>query len=222
MNNNYKPHYLPGYHPLAGKYVSGPQAGPQSVVIRQVIGENQTQTVLNVPVRLTPQHPAIEQIIDVLVRRVRITRVEAVFNRVLVCGDFEVKALYVACLPNQPVHAVEVKRVRFAAEVPISGAYWGMDAEARTAVEYVDYDCDPGTRAYWHRLNQYDYYNNAGAAYLPPMPGIAEPGWGLPAQGYCSNFNVTVVLRVNAKVMADREVSLYPGAFPGLPPRPQG
>jgi hypothetical protein len=216
MNYSYKPHYLPGYQPVTGKY-AGPKAGPQSVVIRQVIGENQVQTVVNVPVRLPPDHPAIEQIIDVLVRWLRITRVETILNKVLVCGDFEVKTLYAACLPDQPVHAVEVRQVRFAADVPVRGVYWGMDAEATAAVEFVDYDCDPGTRAYWHRQNQYGYGNMGGATYSPPMPG-----WKHPALGSCSKFNVFVVLRVLAKVTADREVVLYPGVYPGLPPVPKG
>ncbi len=109
MNHIYKPQYSTGYHPAMAKYLPGPQGGPQSVVIRQVIGENQTEKVLEVPVRIPPQHPAVEQIIDVLVRRPRITSVETIFNQVIVCGDLEIKALYVACLPNQPVHAVEVR-----------------------------------------------------------------------------------------------------------------
>jgi hypothetical protein len=221
LNYSHKPYLLSGYQPALGKYALGPQAGPQSIVIRQVIGENQTQKVLDVPVRIPPQHPAIEQIIDVFVRQLRITRVEAIYNKVIVCGDFEVKGLYVAILPNQPVHAVEVGPVRFVAEVPIRGAYWGMDAEARALVEYVDYDCDSGTRAHWHKQNQYGYNSSGGAAYLPPMPGMRGAGWSLPPQ-YCSKFNVTVVLRIMAKVMVDREVNIYPGAYPGLPPVPQG
>ncbi|MDR3593069.1 MAG: hypothetical protein P4N41_25695 [Negativicutes bacterium] len=220
MNYSYKPHYLPGYHPAMGKYALGPQAGPQSVVIRQVIGANRTETVVEVPVRIPPQHPAIEQIIDVLVRRLRLTRVESAFNQVIVCGDFEVKALYVACLPNQPVHAVEVRWVKFAAAVPIQGAYWGMDAEARAVPVYVDYDCDPSSLAYWHKQNQYSV--SGDAAYSRPVAGQGAAGWGLPAQGYCDRFNVTVVLQIDAKVMADREVMIYPGAYPGLPPVPKG
>jgi hypothetical protein len=218
MNHIYKQQYSAGYHPAMAKYLPGPQGGPQSVVIRQVIGENQTEKVLEVPVSIPPQHPAVEQIIDVLVRRPRITSVETIFNQVIVCGDLEIKALYVACLPNQPVHAVEVRGVRFAAAVPVNGAYWGMDAEARAAVEYVDYDCDPASRAYWYKQNQYGYYSGAG--YPPPAPVPGAATWGLPP--YCNKFSVTVVLQVFAKVLADRQVIIYPGAYPGLPPVPQG
>lgn len=220
MNYGYKPYSSSGYPSGMGNYFTGPKAGPYTIVVRQVVGENQIQKILEVPVAIPPQHPPIEQIVDVLVRRLRVTRVEVLFNKVIVCGDLEVKALYVASLPNQPVHAIEVSPVRFAADVPVNGAYWGMDGEALAKVEYVNYDCAPYTRPYWYKQHQYGY--GYGTSYPPPGPGVGASGWGPAGQMNCNRFHVTVVLNIGAKVMTDREVTIYPGPYPGLPPSPQG
>jgi hypothetical protein len=132
--------------------VLGAQAGPQSIVVRQLVGQGETQQSLDICLRVPRNKPAIEQVIDVFVKRLRITDVRIIPNKVIVCGDFEVKAIYVACLPDQPVHAVEMRRVRFTADVPIWGACRGMDADASVAVEFIDYDCPHhrGKHHHWH------------------------------------------------------------------------
>jgi hypothetical protein len=62
------------------------------------------------------------------------------------------------------VHAVEVEIVRFTADVPIRGARRGMDADANVTVEFVDYDCDKRSRAYWYKEYEkqfrYRYYDH--------------------------------------------------------------
>jgi hypothetical protein len=193
-----------------------------------VVGENSTQKTIEVCVRIPRQKPPIEQVIDVFVRRLRITRVNVIPDKVVVCGDFEIKAIYVACLPDQPVHAVELRRVRFTADIPIYGAVCGMDADAGVDVEFVDYDCDPMTRARWYKEN-YDmdgHHGHHGHGHhheeceeeeechhecCPPIDC-----------GHTRKFDVTVVLNVWAKVMSDRQVLIYPGVYPGLPAYPKG
>lgn len=123
----------------------------KTIVVNQIVGQNSTQKSMDIQVVVPRRKPAIEQIVDVFVKRLRINHVEIITDKVIVRGSFEVKAIYVACLPNQPVHAVEVQNVRFTADVPIRGARRGMDADASAAVEFVDYDCDKRSRAYWYK-----------------------------------------------------------------------
>ena len=125
--------------------------GPQPIIVNQVVGFGETQKSLDIHMRVPKRKPAIEQIIDVYVRRPHITHVEVLTGKVIVRGFFEAKTVYVACLPSQPVHAVEARRIRFTAEVPICNARCGMDADASVAIEYVDYDCDHNCRPYWHK-----------------------------------------------------------------------
>ena len=148
MNYLYKP------KPVLGKCVLGAQAGPQSIVVRQLVGEAETQCTLDICVRVPRRKPAIEQVIDVFIKKLCIHDVNIIHNKVIVCGDFEIKAIYVACLPAQPVHAVEMRRVRFTADIPIWGAMCGMDADARVMVEYVDYDCP---HHHHHHRGKYHY-----------------------------------------------------------------
>jgi hypothetical protein len=142
-------------------------AGPQPIIVNQVVGIGETQKTMDIHMRVPRRKPAIEQIIDVYVRRPRITHVEVITEKVIVRGFYDTKTIYTACLPSQPVHAIEGRRIRFTAEVPICGARCGMDADACVEVEYIDYDCDHYCRAYWHkqweRYHEYagrDYYKS--------------------------------------------------------------
>lgn len=236
MNYLYKP------APILGKCVLGVQAGPQTIVVRQLVGEAETQRTLDICIRVPRQKPAIEQVIDVFVKKLRITDVRIITNKVIVCGDFEIKALYVACLPDQPVHAVEMRRIRFTADVPIWGARCGMDADASVVVEYVDYDC-PHHRAKYHYGSgpgddgggrpEYDHFGPHGQGDYcescdqhghkapPPCKPNCAP-CHCPDAHCFREFNVSVVLKVVAKVLTDREVIIYPGQYPGLPAKPKG
>ncbi len=275
MNYIYKP------APVLGKCVLGAQAGPQTIVVRQLVGEGETQRSLDICLRVPRNKPAIEQVVDVFVKRLRITEVRLIPNKVIVCGHFEIKALYVACLPDQPVHAVEMRRVRFTADVPIWGARWGMDADASVAVEFVDYDCPHHRGKHYHDPDECDdppwkkhghhgHHGHDGPScdddchdhghhgpscdddchdhghHGPPCDddchdhGHHGPScdddchdhghhWCPPACSPCKPFdhgfreiNVSVVLCVVAKVLADREVVIYPGQYPGLPAKPKG
>nr|MBP2653428.1 hypothetical protein [Bacillota bacterium] len=210
---------------VLGKCVLGAQAGPQSIIVRQVVGENSMQKSIDISIVVPKNKPAIEQIIDVLIKKVRITNVDVLTNKVIVCGDFEVKGIYVACLPNQPVHAVEARRIRFTVDVPIRRARRGMDAEARVIVNSVDYDCDSHTRAHWYKQN-YDQYNwddkHNQSSDSPEYNPHHKPCWCPPEKGCTNKFKASVELSVIVKVMTDRELVIYPGTYPGLPPKPKG
>ncbi|MDF2875936.1 MAG: hypothetical protein K0R22_2619, partial [Sporomusa sp.] len=129
---------------------AGISTGPKSLVVQQVLGEQDVQKSIDVHVVVPRHKPGIEQIVDVFVKRLQINSVDVIHDKVIVRGKFEIKALYVACRPRQPVHAVEVWPIRFTAHADIPGTRRGMDADAGVIVEFVDYDVDEHCRAYWH------------------------------------------------------------------------
>lgn len=112
---------------------------PPCLVVQQVIGEQDIQKVIDICLVVPRHKPAIEQVVDVLVKHLCITSVEVLPHKVIVRGHFELKALYVACLPSQPVHAVEARHVRFTAAAHIPGCSYGADADAYATVEFIDY-----------------------------------------------------------------------------------
>lgn len=248
---------------------AGYSAGPKSIVVQQVLGERTVQKSLDVHVVVPRHKPAIEQIVDVFVKKLCITSVDIIPNKVVVRGEFEVKALYVACKPRQPVHAVEVWPIRFTAHADISGARRGMDAEANVKVEFVDYDCAEHTRAQWYKKkgdnyddcdddyehdhhhyecdDDYDDYDDDCDCdyhhkYKPKTLKKHKFPHKCKSDCHCDHdhhhhckphkpprrctrrFDVSVVLRITAKVMTDREVMLQLPGYPpgGLPPKPKG
>nr|WP_092074112.1 DUF3794 domain-containing protein [Dendrosporobacter quercicolus]NSL47756.1 DUF3794 domain-containing protein [Dendrosporobacter quercicolus DSM 1736]SDM77845.1 protein of unknown function [Dendrosporobacter quercicolus] len=240
-----------------------PPLGPQKVVMRQVIGECTKQKSIDVHMCVPRRKPGIEQIIDVFVKKVRISSVEIITDRVIVRGHFEVKAIYVACLPAQPVHAIEIRRVRFSVAVPIYGARRGMDAEANVFVEYVDYDCVDKWRLYKHKYNKHDDCDDDWDGHWKhkhhhddcdddwdghwkhkhhhddcdddwdghwkhkhhhdDCDDDWDGHWKHKHHHGGREFDVSVILGITAKVMADREVVLnHQSPMPGLPVKPKG
>ncbi|MBP2628332.1 MAG: hypothetical protein H6Q68_3043 [Firmicutes bacterium] len=117
-----------------------PQPGPETIEVEQVLGAEMKQKVVEFDMFVPAPKPDIEQIVDVYVKDVEIDTVDVIPNKVIIRGDLEVKVMYVADLPNQPVHAFEKRNVRFTRDIEIEGAEPGMDANADVTVEYVDYD----------------------------------------------------------------------------------
>lgn len=144
--------------PKRAKYYYDPclpmQTGPQSMIVRQVIGEREKQKVLDLHICVPHHKPAIEQIVDVFVKDVEVSCIDVITDRVIVRGELEVKAIYVACLPDQPVHAIEVKHYKWTQDIDIPGARRGMDADAGVIVEFVDYDVEECSRAYKHKYGK--------------------------------------------------------------------
>lgn len=120
-----------------------PQPGPETIQVEQVLGADMQQKVVEFDMAVPAAKPDIEQVIDVYVKDVEINTVDVITNKVIIRGDLEVKVMYVADLPNQPVHAFEQSHIRFTRDIPIEGATKDMDATADVTVEYVDYDFDP-------------------------------------------------------------------------------
>lgn len=193
--------------------------GVKPFMVHQIVGTGETQKSLDIHIRVPKPKPAIEQVVDVFIKRLQITCVNVLTDKVVVRGDFEAKALYVSCLPSQPVHAVSARCVRFTADVCIPGVRCGMDADATAVVEYVDYDCDKRTRAYWHKNNQ----------------DSCEPEYCCEKLNCTRKIDISVVLGICVKVFACREIVVCPppveticttlpaaSIYPGLPIYPKG
>ncbi len=204
----------------------GVQTGPQTIIVRQVIGEVEKQKVLDITVRVPEQKPSIEQIVDVFVKDVEVISIDVITDKIIVRGEFEIKAIYVACLPEQPVHAVEIKHYKWTQDIHIPGARRGMDADASVAVEFVDYDVDDNSRAY--KYKNYECMDDEDE--MPCMPPHHPHPHPHPCHEDCNNelpiededeclreFTVSVVLKITGKVLADREVQIGGAAVPTTP-----
>lgn len=119
-----------------------PEPGPETIQVEQVLGANMAQRVVEFTMTVPAAKPDIEQVLDVYVKDVDITDVTVIKDKVILRGHLEVKVMYVAHLPAQPVHAFERRHVRFTRDIVVTGALPGMNCNADVAVEFVDYDFD--------------------------------------------------------------------------------
>ena len=244
-----------------------------NIVVNQVIGEMSEQEALDIHICIPRKKPSAEQIINVYVKKLRITHVHLITDKVIVRGDFEVKAIYVGCMPSQPVHAVEIKCVRFAIDLPMWGARCGMETDASVIVEYIDFDegcnykvrderyknkygdlkkqhltcghdyddchdeCDEDYGHHHHHDCDDECHENYGHHHHDDCDNECHEDHDHHHQSCCSKcsreFDVSVVLRVNAKVMVGRKIVLNPvypkmhthhqmTAYPKMPNQPKG
>ena len=187
----------------------GAQTGPQTIIVRQVIGEREAQKVLDIHVVVPAAKPAIEQIVDVFVKDVEINTVDVITDKVIVGGEFEIKATYVAALPDQPVHAVEIKCYKWSQDIHIPGARKGMDADASVTVEFVDYDVEEHTRAYKYKYeDEDDCHTDCHSHNHHDHCHDHDDDHDHCHDHYTREFDVSVVLKIVAKVLTDREVQI--------------
>ncbi|SMC72358.1 SPOCS domain-containing protein [Sporomusa malonica] len=117
-----------------------PEPGPETIEVEQVLGAEMAQRVVELDMFVPAQKPDIEQVVDVYVKELEITKIDVIPDKVIVRGELEVKIMYVADLPNQPVHAFEKQHIRWTRDIDMDGAEPDMKATADVAVEFVDYD----------------------------------------------------------------------------------
>ncbi|MDI6906849.1 MAG: DUF3794 domain-containing protein [Thermoanaerobacterales bacterium] len=83
----------------------------QEVRIRSdlVVGQRMTQVVISDIIEIPPQKPPAQKALECEVIETRVTETELLpaADKVIVRGEIDVKAIYVADKPSQPVHAVE-------------------------------------------------------------------------------------------------------------------
>jgi hypothetical protein len=209
----------------------GAETGPQSIVVRQVIAEGENQLALDIYVRVPDPKPAIEQIVDVFVKDVEINSVDVITDKMIVRGEFEIKAVYVAALPNNPVHAVEIKHYRWTQDIDMPGVRRGMDGDASVAIEFVDYDVDEYTRAYKYKYgnmtNDENDYDTSPDSECDDecdneCDNECDDGHHHHHHHRCREFNVSVVLSISGKVMTNREIQIggYTAPMPIMPTMP--
>lgn len=122
------------------------QGGMEKIEVEQVLAAEMRQKVVEGDMIVPSQKPDIHQVVDVYVKDVKISSIDVICNKVIVRGELEVKVMYVADLPNEPVHAFEKKHIKFTRDIDVEGAIPGMQATADCNVEYIDYDfneCEP-------------------------------------------------------------------------------
>ena len=117
-----------------------PEPGPETIEVEQVLGAEMAQRVVELDMFVPEQKPDIDQVIDVYVKDLEINKVDVIPDKVIVRGELEIKVMYVADLPNQPVHAFEKRHIRWTRDIEINGAAPDMKATADATVEFVDYD----------------------------------------------------------------------------------
>ncbi|MGL5513753.1 MAG: SPOCS domain-containing protein [Sporomusa sp.] len=117
-----------------------PEPGPETIEVEQVLGAEMAQRVVEIDLYVPEQKPDIEQVVDVYVKEVEVCKIDVIRDKVIVRGELEVKVMYVANLPDQPVHAFEKRHIRWTRDIVLDGAEPNMDATADVAVEFVDYD----------------------------------------------------------------------------------
>ena len=218
------------------------ETGPQTIIVRQVVAEQEAQTVLDIHVEVPRNKPAIEQIVDVFVKNLQINYVDVITDKVIVRGEFEAKAVYVAHLPNNPVHAIEIRHYRWTQDIDMPGARRGMDADASVVIEFVDYDVDEYSRAYKYKYedmtndNYNNNYNNSNNYnnYNDECDDECDDGCNDDCDdnhddcddGHhhhhhhhaCREFDISIVLKVVGKVMTNREVQIGSANTGVMPP----
>lgn len=118
----------------------------ETIEVEQVLGAEMRQKVVEFDMYVPRRKPNIDQVVDVYVKNVSIDTIDVIHGRVILRGCLDVKVMYVADLPKQPVHAFERGGIRFTRDIDVTGAHPGMEACSDVTVEYVDYDfdcCDP-------------------------------------------------------------------------------
>lgn len=123
------------------------EPGMEKIQVEQVLGAESAQRVVELDLFVPERKPPIEQVVDVYIKELCIKSVDVIPDKVVVRGEFEVKVMYVADLPDQPVHAFEKHNIRWTRDIDLLGAEKDMPASADVVVEYVDYDfCDDEPR----------------------------------------------------------------------------
>lgn len=183
------------------------------MLTERVVGRRTTSKSMDICIVVPRRRPAIEQVIRAYIHRLRVTCVDVVMNEVIVRGHFDVKLLYVGCVPSQSVHAVESRRVRFTAGVYMPGACYGMTATAKVYADYVDADCDD-----WREDDYEEYDCCRECRYL------AYDYYGWPRHHDCCTrrCHVTVSLDITASVFGTGPLPLPPPMPLPLPKHPKG
>jgi LysM repeat protein len=110
--------------------------------VEHVVGERSVQVVVKDEFTVPEPKPDPAKIISID-KTVKVTNVEIIKNKVIIDGQLNLQIVYVAALPDQPVHHTHAQ-LTFTQFVEIPGAEPGMTARARVEVEDIKATIDPG------------------------------------------------------------------------------
>ncbi|WP_110954270.1 SH3 domain-containing protein [Anaerosinus massiliensis] len=192
-----------------------PQPMQEVIEVEQVLAAEMRQKILEFDMCVPKRKPDIRQVVDVYVKDVDIYGVEVIPNRVVVRGDLEVKVMYVADLPNEPVHAFEKSHIKFLRDIEVEGAHPDMTATADCSVEYVDYDfdeCQPRKVHITIVLKFWTRVTTMAEMEVTTMSPI-EPGTMYGTSGFADN-------KTSASEFSDEQISFMQSTY-GVPPIPE-
>lgn len=104
--------------------------------IDSLVGEGTEQVVVKDSFSTPEPKPDVLKVLETTVDEIKITEKKIVRDKVIVKGFVDVQIVYVAALPDQPVHATH-RRVNFNAFVEVMGAREGMDVDVDVDVEFI-------------------------------------------------------------------------------------
>ena len=108
----------------------------QLVAIEDVVNESTQQVNVRQQVTVPAEKPAAAKIISVFSSAVEITRSDILDGKVIIEGRLILQVIYVAALPDQPVHHMHLE-VPFTTFVDLPGAAAGMNILVRPRVEFA-------------------------------------------------------------------------------------
>jgi hypothetical protein len=116
---------------------TAPNYQVQTLILEQVVGEAHTQTLVTDEIRIPESEPGAEQLLDLKIIRIHVPREEIVLlnDKVVVGGVIHLKAIYVALLDTQPVHAVEAW-IKFRSFIAIPGTLPEMTGHVTAILEH--------------------------------------------------------------------------------------
>jgi len=109
---------------------------------------------------------------------------------------------------------VEIKHYKWTLDIDLKGARKGMDADASVVVEFVDYDIEEHDHhGHHHRAYIHKYGSNNDDDDCDDDDDDCDDD----EDGCLREFDVSVVLKVTAKVLTDREIMMGTGSVPVNP-----
>jgi hypothetical protein len=117
---------------------TAPNYQVQTLTLEQVVGEAHTQALVTDEIRVPENEPGAQELLDLKIIRIHVPREEIVLlnDKVVVGGVVHLKAIYVALLDSQPVHAVEAW-VKFRSFIAIPGTLPEMVAHVNAILEHA-------------------------------------------------------------------------------------
>ena len=105
--------------------------------VDSLVGEGTQQVVVKDTFSTPEPKPDVQKVLDTTVDETKITEKKILRDKIIIKGYVDVQIVYVAALPDQPVHAMH-RRVNFNTFVEVMGAREGMDVDVKVDAEFLN------------------------------------------------------------------------------------